>query len=158
VKQRRLEEGCCWRDGGDQASVALSNNVLMKAATTSVGDITGRCADKWTVWYLFLLLLLGDYLRWCSCCCRDDGTEMKSAANAINGSALYSLKWLSSAMKLKIKNTRDTATCVFPLVGLDVEVVIAFEAKKLHDGQDSNLRGQRPMDFKSIPLTTPAPS
>ena len=30
--------------------------------------------------------------------------------------------------------------------------------KRLHDGQDSNLRGQRPMDFKSIPLTTPAPS
>ena len=30
--------------------------------------------------------------------------------------------------------------------------------KKLHDRQDSNLRGQRPMDFKSIPLTTPARS
>ena len=45
MKQRRLEEECCWRDGGDQASVALSNNVPMKAATTSVGDITGRCAD-----------------------------------------------------------------------------------------------------------------
>ena len=87
MKQRRLEEGCCWRDGGDQASVALNSNVSMKAATTSVGDITGRSGRYGT--YLFLLLLLGDYLLLCSsCCCRDDGTEMKSAANAINGSAL----------------------------------------------------------------------
>ena len=129
----------------------------MKAATTSVGDITGRCADKWTVWYLFLLLLLGDYLRLCSCCCRDDGTEMKSAANAINGSALYSLKWLSQRDEIEKKELRLPPPR-FSVVGLDVEVVLAFEAKKLHDGQDSNLRGQRPMDFKSIPLTTPAPS
>ena len=38
------------------------------------------------------------------------------------------------------------------------QVTTRAEQKKLHDGQDSNLRGQRPMDFKSIPLTTPAPS
>ena len=104
-KQRRLEEGCCWRDGGDQASVALSNNVPMKAATTSVGDITGRCADKWTVWYLLFLLLLGDYLLLCSCCCRDDGTEMKSAANAINGSALIFVE-VVVVSEMKIENER----------------------------------------------------
>lgn len=84
---------------------------------------------------------------------------MKSAANAINGSALIFVE-VVVVSGMKIENERTRRKYVFPLVGLDVEVVLALTctAKKLHDGQDSNLRGQRPMDFKSIPLTTPAPS
>lgn len=81
---------------------------------------------------------LGDYLL---CIVLDDGTEMKSAANAINGSALIFVEVVVvSGRKLKMKEHRH----VFPLllVGLDVEVCACFDT--LHSKKVARRAGFEP--------------